>query len=291
MRYKILLSISVLTWSLCGYSQSRAAGKDGGWSSSFGEKYAKRSQERFDILSWVRDQKRIFSEQDRKWGNASGKGIWFTPDLTLAYYRDSGTLTRDGATLGDLSQQSARVQLLLNDFISVGNKAKLINVDLGFEVMSSLSSTFTVASGVSQTEWLGKEKAYGILFRPFGRSSQDTGLILKGGYFEINEKGLWSSDLTERTLNSSYWGVEAKLYLLPFLGGKAEYLSVLPANSDELSGKFQMQKLRYGAFLDLLILHLDAYSYVSDRTLTPSNGSSEVHDKDVGVGFGASLFF
>ncbi len=291
MQNKILPSIFILIWSVSGFSQSRAGSKDGGWASSFGEKYAKRSQERFDILSWVRDQKRIFSEQDRKWGNASGKGLWFTPDLTLAYYRDSGTLARDGVTLGDLSQQSARLQLLLNDFISVGNKTKLINVDLGVEFVSSVSSTFTSEIGQSQTEWSNKEKAYGILFRPFGRSSQDTGLILKAGYFEWNERGLWSTDLTERILKSSYWGAEAKLYLLPFLGGKAEYFSVIPAGSDELSGKFQMQKIKYGAFLDLLVLHLEAYSYVIDRTFTPASGTSEVHDKDVGAGLGASLFF
>ncbi|MBX9766580.1 MAG: hypothetical protein K2X47_04855, partial [Bdellovibrionales bacterium] len=136
------------------------------------------------------------------------------------------------------------------------------------------------------------ETAGGLVFRPFGRSSQDTGLYLRAGYLDLQEKGLWASNENTIGLSSSYWGADFKLYLLNFLGGRVSYLTTFEADAAALSAKWQMSRFKYSAFLEIFLLGLEVYWIDTKYILRPiAAGQEPVVDQDRGVGVAATLFF
>lgn len=259
---------------------------------SFYQTYQRRSAQRFDILSYLADQRRIRSEQDARYGYSKG-GSSFESDIVLTYWQPKGEIERS-SKLGDLSEQGGRVQFLLNGLFSEGNKRRLINIDLGFEGFYRATGDYLAAPG-AQTEWSVKESGGGLLIRPFGRSSQDTGLLLKGGYSSLSTRGLWDTSgapATTRSLSAPYWGAEAKLYLLPILGARAEYTATSPQKNDELAGSWSTTRVTYGAFLELFVVSVEAQIFDTRYLLKPSAaGSVETRDSFHGVGLLASLYF
>jgi hypothetical protein len=128
--------------------------------------------------------------------------------------------------------------------------------------------------------------------RPLGRSSQDTGLLLKGGYVSLDTQGLWYNSTTPNNIYASYLGAEAKVYLLLFLGLKADYENFLETNAGgSLSGKWKMQRFKYGAFVEVAFLNLAAYLQSVEIILTPTSTNTAIKETSTGYGLSASLHF
>jgi hypothetical protein len=248
-----------------------------------------RSAERFDIISWIRGTQSIIARQNSKYGYGGSSKRGPTLDIVLQGYEDSGTITRN-STLGNDTRITGKAQILLDDLFTRGDRKASFNIDLGGEVFSSQTTSFAVASGVSQTAHNYIETGGGLVIRPFGRSSQDTGLLVKGGYLNITESGLWSNTTTQYLLYAPYLGAEAKLYLLPFLGVYGDYQATLPTTVGSLQGQWNMQRFRYGGFVEIFLVQVSAYISNTQMTLTPNSGSA-INENYLGYGVGGALFF
>jgi hypothetical protein len=180
---------------------------------------------------------------------------------------------------------------LLDDLFTRGDRKASLNIDLGGEAFSSQTTSFAVASGVNQTAHSYQETGGGLVIRPFGRSSQDTGLLVKGGYVNVVETGLWSNTTTQYLLYAPYLGAEAKLYLLPFLGIYGDYHATLPTQTGALQGQWNMQRFMYGGFLEIFLIQVSAYINSTQMTLTPTSTNSAINENYTGYGFSGSLFF
>ncbi|MCM2283068.1 MAG: hypothetical protein NDI61_14595 [Bdellovibrionaceae bacterium] len=267
---------------------SAAQDSDGGGGGSFYEKYKRRQSQRFDLIGYLSDQKRIRAEQDAKWGYVKD-GLPFEPDLTLSYFQLGGDLER-GTKLGEVTEKGGRAQFFMNGLLSSNNKRRAINIDLGFEGYYR-SSTFTASAGSVQTDWASTETGGAILLRPFGRSSQDTSLFFKAGYGTFDTKGLFSASDAAKSLASGYWGGEAKLYLLPFLGARAEYASTFEKEDIAWAAKWKQTRLTYGAFFELFVISFEAQIFETTYQLTPTGGGTPTQDTQKGMGLLGTLHF
>jgi hypothetical protein len=250
----------------------------------------KRAAERFNILDWIAKNNRARSAQDSKYGRGSS-GSNLHPDLTLMYRADKAKVSRDGSDLGHDTRYTAKLQFLLDDVFTQGNKGRSLNVDIGVEGFYSKTSAFAAEPRVIQESHSFSETGAGLLLRPFGRSSQDTGLMFKGGYMEVSQLGFWSNSTTTYKMPGTYLGAELKLYLLPFLGGMADYTTVLETKNDDLLGKWKMYRFLYGGFIEVYLLNLQFYFFNSEYIFTPDSGATPRKELSVGAGFGAALHF
>jgi hypothetical protein len=184
-----------------------------------------------------------------------------------------------------------RLQFLLDDLFTRGNRTKSMNIDLGVEGFYSQTTSFLVEAPLTQQSHAYAEMGGGLLIRPFGRSSQDTGLLVKGGYMSMNQTGLWSNSQTQVSHYATYLGAETKLYLLNFLGARAEYQTTLETDVTALRSSWKMQRFIYGGFLEIYMLNLGAYLMTTEMILT--NKATGVAIKEVysGVGFSGILHF
>ncbi|MCC6276999.1 MAG: hypothetical protein IT289_03675 [Oligoflexia bacterium] len=283
-----LLAALILVFSSITYAQSRDLG-GGGF--NIGATQSRRSSERFNILDWIRSQQAAVRAQDAKYGRAGGGGPGPYPDLTLTYWQDQGDVTRQSTKLGKTVRNAGRVQFLLDDLFRQGNKTRTLNIDLGFEAFLSQTNQFTPEPSITQQTHKYSEMGGGVALRPIGRSSQDTGLLLKAGYVHLDQTGLWSNTQSPISMYATYVGAEAKLYLLPFLGGRAEYFSTLETEIGSLNSKWKMQKFTYGAFLEIFLINLEAHLFSHEFVLTEAataNSTKEIH---TGIGFAGSLHF
>ncbi len=278
----------------CGLLETQAWADDvlgGSAESSFNQKYQSRKAERFDIISYLSNQKKIISAQNAKYGSGGQRGFHINPDLVLTYMYEASALSRDSGTIGKAETSLARLQFLANDFISEGGPRRLINIDLGVEAYYLQTQHFVVDSSSNQLDFKTAESGAALLLRPFGRSSQDTGLMFKVGYLNLNETGIWSApSLTSYSLSTFYYGAEAKLYLLPFLGASAEYDLTASQSDSGLAGRWSMTRARYGGFIEFHLLSVGAFMTTTGYKLSPNSGS-ELNDTDKGISFVASMFF
>lgn len=147
-----LLVLGALLVSNPSFSQSSAGGSDrSGSKNGIVETQKVRSRERFNILDWLANQKRITSEQDSRLVRNSSLGSGL--DLVLRYYTHSATLARNGAGIGSAKWTSGQILVFFNDLVSSGNKDRNINVDVGFEGMLNEHGLFQPSAGGSQTSW------------------------------------------------------------------------------------------------------------------------------------------
>ncbi len=259
-----------------------------GGSGGFYEKYKRRQSQRFDLIGYLSDQKRIRAEQDAKWGYV--KKRWpFEPDLALSYFKLGGDVER-GSKLGDFSSQGGRIQFFMNGLLSDNDRRRAINIDLGFEGYH-LSGAFLSSPGSPQTRWASTESGGGLLLRPFGRSSQDTGLLFKAGYAKHDTVGFWGASAPSRSFASAYYGGEAKLYLLPFLGARAEYAATAAREEPGVGGKVSRSRLTYGAFLEIFAIAVEAQIFESTYQLKPTGGGTSVTDSYKGMGLVGTVYF
>lgn len=259
--------------------------------SSVGDTQSRRSQERFSIIDWIRSQQSAIRAQDSKWGRggSSGRGPYI--DISFQYIDEVGTTVRNSTTLGTDDRSGGKIQFYLDNLFAQGNFSRSINIDLGVEGFYSQSNTFTKNTPSIQNLHGHKELGGGLLIRPFGRSTQDTSLALKGGYISIDEAGLWNTTTTQYNLYSYYLGAEAKLYLLLFLGLKADYENILEAPIGALSSKWKMQRFRYGAFIEIFLLNLGAHLFTNEMVLTQNSNGAVTKEVTTGFGLSAALHF
>ncbi|MBX9766570.1 MAG: hypothetical protein K2X47_04805, partial [Bdellovibrionales bacterium] len=130
-----LFVLGAILFALPAIAQSSGGGGSdrNGSKSGIVETQKSRSRERFNILDWLANQKRITSEQDSRLVKSGSLGSGL--DLVLRYHTHNAILARDGVNLGSGKWTSGQVLIFFNDLVSSGNKERNINVDVGFEGM------------------------------------------------------------------------------------------------------------------------------------------------------------
>lgn len=250
----------------------------------------RRAAERFSILDFIRYQQSAVNSQNARYGRGASQGP--TPDLVLSFQQDSGNVLRDGATIGRDFRSTGKAQFFLNSFFKQGDKNRSLNVDLGVEGYASQTTGWVMDPSSTQDVHKSTESGGGLLIRTFGRSSQDTGLLVKGGYMDISQTGFWATtNTTPKNIFANYVGAEAKLYLVPFLGGKVEYQTTFDMENSSIGGTWKMQRLQYGAFLEVYLLNIGVYAVNTEFTLTPSSTNTQVKEIYNGAGVSGTLYF
>lgn len=269
-----------------------SSGSSGGGPSAITETQSRRSAERFNIIDWIRSNNATKAAQDAKYGRGGGGGSRGPfPDLVLSYRMSPTTINREGVKVGTYSESTGRIQFLLDDLFSSGDRFRTINSDLGIEVSYAMTKEFQVDTAFVQDKHEYKDLSAALLIRPMGRSSQDTGFTVKVGYANIEETGMFANSLTVENLYGMFLGADLKLYLLPFLGLKGEYQYGLESSvGGNLVGKWKQSKFTYGAFLEVYLLSLEAYMFNKEISLIPDAGTA-VKETGTGTALGASLYF
>lgn len=272
-----------MIWLNLFISFCMAQQKSPGVFSGVQETQSQRAAERFNILDWIWSNRKATSSQDSKYGRGA-KGGGPTTDIVLQYFTDSGDVKREGTLLGKDYRSTARVQVLLDNLFTAGNKFRSMNVDLGLEGFLGQTTKFEVASPGTQEQHSFSELGGGLMIRPVGRSSQDSGFIVKGGYVGVTETGLWSNSTLPQALYGPYLAAEGKLYLLPILGGRVEYQSVLETEVSSLNSKWKMQRFIYGGFLEISLINAGVYLVTTEHVLTHSATGAITKETYTGVG-------
>ncbi|MEQ1879098.1 MAG: hypothetical protein ABL958_20830, partial [Bdellovibrionia bacterium] len=264
----------------------------GGAPSAITETQTRRSSERFNIIDWIRSNNAAKAAQDSKYGRGGGGsgGRGPFPDFVFQYRASPTTLNREGTKLGTYSETAGRFQFLLDDLFTQGDRFRTLNSDLGFEFSYAQAKEFQVDPAVTQAKYEYKEMAGALLIRPIGRSSQDTGLTIKVGYTNLEETGFFADTIVPVNLYGMFLGADVKMYLLPFLGLKAEYQYGLESAAGDLTGKWKASKFTYGAFLEIYLLSIEGYLFNKEVSLTPDTGSA-IKETATGTALGASLYF
>lgn len=250
----------------------------------------RRQGQRLSIYDWIMQNKQAIAAQNSRYGSGGGSSGPY-PDLVLQYRADRSRVTRDGIELGDDERTTAKMQFLLDDLFRGGNHSFLLNVDLGVEGFYSKTSNFKALAESTQVAHSYTETGGGLLLRPFGRSSQDTGLLVKGGYINVDYIGLWENSETPKKVWNYYLGAEAKVYLLPFLGVLGDYMTVPENEIEGIGGRWSMYRFLYGAYIEVLLLNLQVYIVDTEYSFTSTATQTKVKEFSKGVGFAATLHF
>jgi len=289
-RQIILIMATLLILPSLAYTQG-GGGASAGGGSSVGQTQSRRSSERFNILDFIRKQKEATSAQDSKYGRGGGSSSGPYTDFVLTYSQDSGPVTRNGDKLGKDTRASGRLQFLLDDLFTKGNRTRSLNIDLGVEGFYSQTTSFLVEPPSTQNSHTYNEMGAALLIRPIGRSSQDTGLLVKAGYMSMNQTGLWSNTQNSYSHYATYLGAEAKLYLLNFLGGRVEYQTTLESDINALQSTWKMQRFTYGGFLEIYLLNIGASLVSTEMILANKNTGAITKELYSGVSFSSMFHF
>lgn len=282
MKIKVALLIGLAGFLLISIETHAQAG--GSWT----QKYEGRKNSRFDLISFLSEQRKIRSEQNSRL-SAGGYFKLFTPDIAMEGWMSNAQVKRAGSELGSGQFTGGRLQFLMNNLFSQGTSRRLINIDIGFEGFYDDFSSWKPATGSSVTAARALYSGGGLLIRPFGRSSQDNGMLFKIGSGKVSSTGLLGSSV-DTDINDIYYGGEARLYLLPILGIKGEYLRTNGAKNTNLGGALIMTDIRYGAFLEFYLLQLGAHVHTREWSVDLDAGGN-IKDTQSGLLFTVGLFF
>ncbi len=286
---RVLVSAVVFSVLFTGSLSSAAPDSGKGSDSGVAETQKKRSAERFDIISYLRNQEATIRGQNSKYGG-SGSHSSFFADIVLKYEQDTSDNSRDSVKLGTGTMSGGRAQFLMDDLFVKGDKKRSMNVDIGFEGFYHKTRSFVPHELATQTNHNVTDLGGGLLIRPMGKSSQDSGLLVKVGYMDIVATGLFANTTTDINLYGTYLGTEATLYLAPFLGLKAEYLAVLENENKSLGGKWKYSNFTYGGFLEIYLIRLELDLFTREWALATDTGTP-VKDVITGTMLSAGMYF
>lgn len=186
-----------------------------------------RKSTRFTILEWLKIKKRIKEMDVWLAMYSSPEKAKFRPELKLAYTlnRCAQTLDAAGAKTAVAHQQMNRRlkgQLFLTNLITSTLRAKLLNIDIGFEMTSDAShpvaGTAKVFPRTSLEPGFSIEKLYSydatrqaVNVRLLGSHIQDSSLMVKYGTIHEKVSGPASAEVSAR--KGSYYELESMIYL------------------------------------------------------------------------------
>lgn len=218
----------------------------------------------------------------------------FQPELMLSYGMTQGNYNYkagDGQTVeGGLNGAAGKGQLWLTNLISGTVGIRTLNVDLGVEGYKRTSGGFTAKQAVVEEtagvavvntanaepaadELLGdrglENEYYTGNLRIFGRSIQDSSLVLKYGRYTTKNTILDDVEIGETTVQKGIAaGAELQVYVFRWLGAEGNVMKYGDSSgakgTESLSGTY----VDYMGFIEISLLRLMGGVYQEEWTMT-----------------------
>ncbi len=265
-----------------------------------------RESTRWTLTEWLRIKERMRMMDVWLAMFSDPKKDRFQPELMLSYGATRGDLTYEsgGSSQSDGLQSTAgRAQLWLTNLISGTVGWRMLNVDLGAEAYQRETGAFApetiAATGVPDD--LGaldvrklRTRYYTGNLRIFGRSIQDSSIVLKYGKYESENSipaanAAPSSDTTNAALDGIVAGAELQLYFLKFLGAEGNYLQFGNAQSVAGDATQRGTYADYQGFVEISLLRLMAGRY--QETWTMERDGEEIQTSEKGFVGGVKVQF
>lgn len=158
----------------------------------------------------------------------------FQPELMLSYSMGKGATklqAGDAAATSSSAQSSTgRAQLWLTNLVSSSVGVRTLNIDLGAEASRRVASHGASASApqLSLVSSSGnpaeRNEYYSGNLRIFGRSVQDSSIVLKYGKYLVENPLLSTIDSAPAKRQGTLTGGELQLYVWRWLGAEGNYL-------------------------------------------------------------------
>jgi len=271
-----------------------------------------RKSTRWTLTEWLKIKERMKMMDVWLAMFSSPKKDSFNPELNIEYSLVRGNIGVKGAggreNYGSISGNQTRAQFWMTNLVTAATGLKTLNIDFGVEAYGkqmgsySQSSEKTVASfaipGQEQeltTESIDENreseaKYYSANFRIFGKSIQDSSLVLKYGQY-VNETSIpnLEADQPTKSVKGTMRGADLNLYLFSFLGFEGNYMQYgNAADANQPDGYFGTY-YDYGAFIEVSLLRFTLGNY--KETGIYSIKDEEVTTEETGVIGGLKLQF
>ncbi len=258
------------------------------------ETQKKRRSTRFTLTEWLRIKERMKlmdvwlamfgpqAEEDK-----------FKPELQVKTERRVGSFLFDSQERG-IESTVVRSNLWLNNLVSSTTGVRLLNIDFGIEVGQEDFKLGSALESQSQSMLVGESDSFGFRsqsflgLRVFGKSIQDSSLVLKYGMFQDSRQLHLLGDNSFQTTFMQAGGVmgaDLDLYFNHWLGVEGHYLSYQAEDKDLLLTTQQS----LGLFIEVSLIRFSIGRYQESSRLTHENVI--VGSEQAGQTIGVSLFF
>lgn len=255
-----------------------------------------RKSTRFTILEWLKIKKRIKEMDVWLAMYSSPKKAKFRPELKLCYSlnRANHSIDHEGLVASQPHQHMNRRikgQLFLTNLMTSTLRAKLLNIDIGFEMnvdhshsskgTARLFPRTTLAPGFA-TDALYSYSALrqAINVRLLGSHSQDSAMMVKYGKLQEQVGG---SGLEERQIEGYYTEIESLIYLTSWFAihGSWQQDQAQKDSTASLKPTFVHRNRReLGATIDIGLFGVTAgvFDYSRQRDMGLSSGGAGASD-------------
>jgi len=245
-----------------------------------------RASTRWTLTEWLRIKERMRLMDLWLAMFSNPKKDHFSPELNLSYSIAKGNLALtapgQGAGPGEaVTGTEMRAQLWLTNLVSGLVGVRTLNIDIGLEGFAKsldgfhqqTTATDPAASPVTDDALGAKRLAYAAALRLFGKSTQDTSLILKYGAYKQTSA---IPALGDPSLGKDRQGVQAggelSVYFCNWLGAEGNYMAMgddrRVVGADDVQGSYY----DYSGFIEVSLLRLMVGRYHEDWRLRGTNG-------------------
>ncbi|MGE0173024.1 MAG: hypothetical protein AB7T49_09575 [Oligoflexales bacterium] len=210
-----------------------------------------RQDTRWTLTEWLRIKERMKLMDVWLAMFSDPKKDEFRPELSLTYGRSRAEVSSTGSGSSDMELQNLKAQLWLTNLISSTVGIRTLNIDLGVE------GADTKPLDTAQASRLGAKVNYvSGNFRIFGKSVQDTSLIVKGGRYTLDEG--------DHNRTGAFAGGELCLYLTKWLGIEGTYGAYYSETFFESYDDFNGSYFDYYGFVEVSLLRLFVGKFEQD---------------------------
>lgn len=255
-----------------------------------------RQSTRFTILEWLKIKKRIKEMDVWLAMYSSPQKAKFRPELKLSYTlnRTAQTVDTAGAVAPVAHQQMNRRlkgQLFLTNLITSTLRAKLLNIDVGFEMTKDdsqpVAGTAKFFPRSSLAPGFSTEALYGysatrqaVNVRLLGSHIQDSSLMIKYGTISEGATPVGAGDEQRRT--GSYYELESMIYLTSWFA--IHGLWQKDEARDDAAPLIHSQRRELGATIDIGLIGVTGGVFDYSRSRDFSGGAATVPNKGQFIG-------
>lgn len=250
-----------------------------------------RESTRWTLTEWLRIKERMKMMDVWLAMFSEPKKDIFRPELNLVYGSGAGAITSTGDVAleqTELRSQFMKGQVWLTNFVTASTGLRLLNIDFGIEgyQRSTAEPEFVnIDVGENKFERKNQVQYYAADLRLFGKSIQDSSLVLKfGGYETANKIPFADSTEYPGRFTGRLAGGELQLYLLRSLGAEGNYISYMPSQSVLAEDKFQGSYFDYQGFVEVSLLRIIAGRYSETWRCECAQGSFETVEQGMFAG-------
>lgn len=259
-----------------------------------------REQTRWTLTEWLKIKERMRMMDLWLALMSDPKKDKFQPELLLSYALTRGSVKSSSGDaprdLGNLSGSSGKVQLWLTNLVSSTIGVRMLNIDLGGEFLRRQTGGTidqVAATGDTSGHSLAINRSLSTQYytgnlRIFGKSIQDSSIVLKYGRYSTNNTLLQDPESTpEEKIGGSVAGAELQLYVLKFLGVEGSYLRFGDGRGANGATSQNGTYADYMGFFEVSLLRLTGGLYQEEWRFR--NAEEMTSTKEQGTMFGLKL--